>query len=100
MASCEKCQQKCGAKTKIEKYRKGTLPLVGECLDFKPIQSNADRIQAMNDEELAKLITSGELCAICPFCKYYGTKHCYMENEGVHANCDSGIIDWLQSVAK
>lgn len=65
--------------------------------EYEKKQTNADRIRAMNDEELAKLITSGELCAICPFCKYYGTEYCYMENEGIHKNCDSGIIDWLQS---
>lgn len=67
-------------------------------IDYKP--TNADRIRAMSDEELAELITSGELCAICPLCKYYGTESCYMENGGVHKNCDSGIIEWLKSEAE
>lgn len=68
------------------------------CKDFElKKQTNADRIRAMTDEELAELITSGELSAICPFCKYYGTKNCYMENEGAHKNCSRGIIAWLQS---
>lgn len=66
-------------------------------IDYK--QTNADRIRSMSDEELAELIASGELCAICPLCKYYGTENCYMENEGVHKNCASGIIEWLKSEA-
>ena len=56
-----------------------------------------DRIKSMSMEELAALITSGEMCAICPFCEYYGTKDCYIENEGKHKNCDKGIMNWLQS---
>ena len=65
--------------------------------DIMKRKTNADHIRAMSDKELAKLITSGELCAICPLCKYYGTEQCYIENEGVHKNCDNGIIGWLQS---
>ena len=60
-------------------------------------KTNADRIRSFSDEELAELITSGELCAICPVCQYYGTNDCYMENEGKHKNCDEGIMQWLQS---
>lgn len=67
----------------------------GEQIDHKP--TNAERIRHMSDEKLAELITSGDLCAICPFCKYYGTESCYMENEGVHKNCAEGIMEWLQS---
>jgi len=61
------------------------------------VQTNAERIQSMSIEELAELITSGELCAICPVCKYYGTEHCYVEREDVPKNCASGIKEWLQS---
>ena len=70
--------------------------------DYKKPKTNADRIRSMimSNEGLAKFITSGEMCAICPFCQYYGTEQCYIENEGVHKNCDSGIMAWLQSEAE
>ena len=59
--------------------------------------TQADLIRSMSDEELAEVIASGELCAICPVCKYYGTEDCYVENDGTSKNCSQGIIQWLQS---
>ena len=60
-------------------------------------RTNADRIRSFSDEELAELISSGEMCAICPVCKYYCTEDCYFENEGTSKNCSKGIMEWLQS---
>ena len=60
-------------------------------------RTNADRIRSMSDEEMADLIASGEICAICPFCKFYGTESCYIENDGTNKNCSKGIMKWLQS---
>ena len=59
--------------------------------------TQADRIHSMSDEDLAELIASGELCAICPVCKYYGTEDCYIENDRTSKNCSKGIMEWLQS---
>lgn len=74
-----------------------TLKELQKEIEINYKQTNADRIRSMSDEELAELITSGELSAICPFCKYYGTEDCYMEKSGAHKNCSRGIIKWLQS---
>lgn len=59
--------------------------------------SNFEKVKGMNVEELAELITSGEWSAICPFCKYYGSQNCYIENEGASKNCIDGIKEWLES---
>lgn len=96
MKLCKDCKNR--GKKRNCKFYSDMSDYAELCKDFEPKkQTNADRIRAMTDEELAELITSGELSAICPFCKYYGTKNCYMENEGAHKNCSRGIIKWLQS---
>lgn len=60
-------------------------------------RTNAEKIKGMSVEELAELIASGEWSAICPFCKYYGTENCYVENEGESKKCAVGIKEWLES---
>ena len=71
------------------------------CKDCVPKKkTNADRIRAMSDEELAELITSGELCAICPMCDFYGKDLCYIENDNTEKNFSKGILSWLQSEAE
>lgn len=59
--------------------------------------TNYEKIKGMSVEELAELMASGEWSAICPFCKYYGTENCYIENEGASKNCAEGIKEWLES---
>ena len=56
--------------------------------EYKP-KTNADRIRSMTDEELAELITSGELSAICPMCDFYGKDLCYIENDNEEKNCSN-----------
>lgn len=95
MKLCKDCRNR--GKKRNCKFYSSTSNYAEQCKDFKEIRlTNADRIRTMSDEELAHLITSGELCAVCPFCKYYGTDKCYLENEGADKNCGRGIIDWLQ----
>ena len=53
MADCEKCALKCTDEIKIAKHHKGRISM-GNCVDFTPKQTNADRIRAMSDEELAE----------------------------------------------
>lgn len=59
--------------------------------------TNYEKIKGMSVEELAELIASGEWSAICPFCKYYGTENCCVENKGASKNCADGIKEWLES---
>lgn len=55
--------------------------------------TNADRIRAMSDEELASFM-------MYPVCKYTGCKgDCTEKNIGV-AGCCKNILNWLQQPAK
>ena len=70
--------------------------------EYKP-RTNADRIRNMSDEELAEYISSGEICAICPECEFYGKEGlCYLDDESgeTENNCSEGILKWLQSEVK
>nr|DAR10321.1 MAG TPA: hypothetical protein [Caudoviricetes sp.] len=56
-------------------------------------KTNADRIRAMSDEELASFM-------MYPVCKYTGCKgDCTEKNIGV-TGCRKKILNWLQQPAK
>ena len=55
---------------------------------YKPI-TNADRIRAMSDEELAKMLTVGKGAFACFECRETGDGECSMK-------CDERCIEWLQ----
>ncbi len=55
--------------------------------------TNADKIRAMNDEELAEFING--FSTICELCNLH-TGCCNVEN----TKCKNGIFDWLQSEAE
>jgi len=61
--------------------------------------TNAEKIRNMNDEELAKLITSGEMAAICPQCVNYNADNCCEDDTGTYDPkiCANGIIKWLKT---
>lgn len=64
----------------------------GPCLD--EVKTNADRIRAMSDEELAEWLTY-------PVCAYAGCyKKCPALPENSRAKCDENILKWLQQPAK
>lgn len=65
----------------------------GVCIDFderKP-QTNADRIRAMSDEELALNIGNGFFG--CPQCSQGDCRKCDLE-------CEKHCLEWLQSTAE
>ena len=57
-------------------------------------QTNADRIRAMTDEELARLLASN---ADCNECRIYSYKDGCMEN---YDTCVCRWLDWLKQEAK
>lgn len=60
----------------------------GVCREFdecKP-QTNADRIRAMSDEELAKFLYTDPMCEGQRYCSEYG--------------CEDCILDWLRQPVK
>ena len=79
----------CGAGTPEEAETNCTYFIRGECTSSfceyrRKKQTNADRIRAMNDEELAKIL--GNKC-ICP-----PTSEC--------VNCFDCWLEWLQKPAE
>ena len=86
-----------------------------DCCDFAVEQpTNADRIRAMNDEELAELIRSmvdgsNSHNVACYGCIYYGTHHSDPANKGTYLyeceGCENegiglDVLMWLQQPAE
>ena len=64
----------------------------GPCLD--EVSTNADRIRAMSDEEMAEWLTY-------PVCAYADChKKCPVLPENNRAQCDENILEWLQQPVK
>lgn len=64
----------------------------GEPSNFKPKpMTNADRIRAMNDEELADLLAGCD----CFYCRIHD--FCYAD--GCRRDCDQAWLDWLRQEA-
>lgn len=89
---CEKCTMNCPPNIIQAKINKGIIPF-DKCMDFSPIQTNADRIRSKTDEELAEFL--------------YGTDHyvddsecivCFSETR-LHDSKED-ILEWLQSEAE
>lgn len=68
----------------------GHTPPITDCYKFKKRNTtNADRIRAMSDEELAKFITS----------EYY-QPHCPVGSCPVVEDCEECWLDWLKAEVK
>jgi hypothetical protein len=87
---CKKCKRNCPTYIVQVKLKKGRIPFE-ECMDFMPIQTNADRIRSMTDEELAIFFDSGISDISINF-------HCEECNNRL--NCDVCYLEWLQSEAE
>ena len=57
------------------------------------VRTNADRIRAMSDEELAKMLTVGKGAFACFECREIGDGECSMK-------CDERCLEWLQQPAE
>ena len=68
----------------VEEWKRNNPPI-----QRKPI-TNADRIRAMSDEELAEFIGDGPLLDICPH-------NCL---EDLDRPCKVCILDWLKEVSE
>lgn len=58
------------------------------------VQSNADKIRAMNDKELAEFLEQFEVCIHCEYSK---KERCTFENPCVHEFATAMALKWLQS---
>ena len=60
-------------------------------------QTNADRIRAMSDEELAEFLEEFE---VCTHCKYADGIVCTFENPCTHGFASAMAYEWLKSEVK
>ena len=78
MTNCKDCTTNCVYRGKDNEAR---------CGSFVGTVTNADRIRAMNDEELADVVANGVGCVLkAPHCK--------------DVDCTPCILRWLQQPAK
>lgn len=77
---CKKCKRNCPTYIVQVKLEKGRIPFE-ECMDFMPIQTNADRIRSMTDKEMSTDL----IPLIMEVCE-----------DGVP--CNELFLDWLQSL--
>lgn len=61
---CKSCKMGCPQEIVQAKLNSGRIPF-DKCLDFTPRQTNADRIRAMSDEELAEFLVNVETQGYC-----------------------------------
>ena len=87
---CETCVRKdCADRTKQDDLR-----MVIACSDYLNTErqmTNADRIRAMTDEELAKMFDEYVHCGKCPV-----REKC----ETLHSQCVNHLIKWLKQPAE
>ena len=91
--ACKECIHVNLCKKYHDPFTYDILPSVG-CDDFKDSKpmTNADRIRAMNDEELEDVIVAISL-GYEPWCDH----HCKMQGED---NCNICLKKWLQKPAE
>ena len=63
----------------------------------RKIVTNADRIRAMSDKELAEFLEQFEVCS---HCEYSDKERCTFENPCVHEFATAMALKWLQSEAE
>ena len=92
---CENC-------TKYDDCRTGS-GLTWPCGAYVPKSvTNADRIRAMSDKELAELLISADFCEGCEYCDKVGICRYYEAHpDGVLADgCRQATRKWLQQLAE
>jgi hypothetical protein len=66
-----------------------------------PPPTNADRIRAMSDEELAKIIVFESMCEKTPFCQNKQECIDMLDTDGITEEmCARCALDWLQQPVK
>ena len=80
----------CGKETDILIYNDGVLEGCRYCGVRPPIQTNADKLRSMTDEELAEFITARHYTPHCP------VPWCEESAE----NCKECWLNWLRKEAK
>lgn len=81
----------------------GTTARISWCPQYKPgrILSNADRIRAMSDEELADIFLRADFCKCCEHekdevCNYI----CAYPNIPLYEGCKQAALKWMKQPAE
>lgn len=77
-------------KTDSHEHYRATEEFARRLIDHAKPMRNADKIRAMSDEELSKVIRE-------PFCDKRTQEECTISYCGV---CDQCVLDWLQQPAE
>ena len=88
----------CGAGTPEEAETNCTYFIRGECTSSfceyrRKKQTNADRIRAMSDYELAQMLATGKWTFTCLKCMEFIDGECSMK-------CDERCLEWLKQPAE
>ena len=83
MNNCKYCKADCAMRGEEN---------LKECNGYIPM-SNADRIRAMSDYELAQMLATGKWTFTCLKCVEFIDGECSMK-------CDERCIEWLQQPAE
>ena len=86
---CKLCKLKCPQEIFQAKLNKGRIPF-DKCMDYTQIQTNADRIKNMSDEDLADFLYCIE--AYCDDGEYKK----YIDEVTLNDSKDD-ILEWLKS---
>lgn len=88
---CDRCAADC-------RHERNPNEIVVKCGAYKPPMTNADRIRAMSDEELAELLISADFCGECEYCDKVGLCRYYEANpDGIlDDGCKQAAISWLR----
>ena len=78
-------------KTDNKDHYKAAEDFARKLIDHAKPQTNADRIRAMSDDELAEFLGEYKFCDIC----VEGCADCTY-----HGDCDKRLLEWLQQPAE
>lgn len=63
-------------------------------------QTNADRIRAMSDEELANFLHNVVCKFMCEYCKEYERIKAAKGHANCNGECDKAYLEWLKQPAE
>ncbi len=87
---CDQCAADC-------RHERNPNEIVVKCGAYKPPMTNADRIRAMSDEELASIFLRADFCKCCEHekggvCNFI----CAYPNIPIYEGCRQAALKWMK----
>lgn len=87
---CDQCAADC-------RHERNPNEIVVKCGAYKPPMTNADRIRAMSDEELASIFLRADFCKCCEHekggvCNFI----CVYPNIPIYEGCRQAALKWMK----